>query len=111
MRTAACAHENDSSPAHRLFEREVECCRRQLFPAALQLTGNASDAEDLVQETLTRAYAGLRGFTPGSNARAWLHRIMANAFVNTCRKRHREPVHVPEPGARGSTSGYWPSAR
>ena len=56
--------------------------------------GNPSDAEDLVQETLTRAYAGLRGFTPGSNAGAWLHRIMANAFVNACRKRHREPAHV-----------------
>lgn len=62
------------------------------------MTGNPSDAEDLVQETLTRAYTGLRGFTPGSNAGAWLHRIMANAFVNGCRKRRREaaPLLSPE---------------
>jgi RNA polymerase sigma-70 factor (ECF subfamily) len=121
MRTAARAYESHSSPAHRLFEREVECCRRQLFPAALHLTGNASDAEDLVQETLTRAYAGLRGFTPGSNAPAWLHRIMANAFHNTCRKRHREPMQFlspeleavhPAPGIRviGGAPAQAPSA-
>lgn len=77
-----------------LFEREVACCRPQLYPMALHMTGNPADAEDLVQETLTRAYSGLRGFTPGSNARAWLHRIMTNAFVNGCRKRRREPFHV-----------------
>ncbi len=97
MRTAAYVHENHLSPAHQLFEREVECCRRQLYPAALKMTRNPSDAEDLVQETLTRAYAGLRGFTPGTNAGAWLHRIMANAFVNACRKRHHELQHVLSP--------------
>jgi len=97
MRTAAYVHENHRASAHHLFEREVECCRRQLYPAALKMTGNPSDAEDLVQETLTRAYAGLGNFTPGSNARAWLHRIMANAFVNSCRKRHREPVQSLSP--------------
>jgi RNA polymerase sigma-70 factor, ECF subfamily len=94
MRTAVYVHEGHLPTAHLLFEREVECCRRQLYPAALKMTGNRSDAEDLVQETLTRAYAGLGGFTPGSNARAWLHRIMANTFANSCRKKHREPVHV-----------------
>jgi RNA polymerase sigma-70 factor (ECF subfamily) len=96
MRTAAYVAETQLPPAHLLFEREVECCRRQLYPAALKMTGNLSDAEDLVQETMTRAYVGLRGFTPGTNARAWLHRIMANAFVNFCRKRRREPVLSPE---------------
>jgi RNA polymerase sigma-70 factor, ECF subfamily len=94
MRTAVDVHEGHPSRAHLLFEEEVECCRRQLYPAALKMTGNRSDAEDLVQETLTRAYAGLRGYTPGSNARAWLHRIMTNVFANTCRKKNREPVHV-----------------
>jgi RNA polymerase sigma-70 factor (ECF subfamily) len=97
MLTAAYVHDSHLPADHLLFEREVECCRRQLYPAALQLTGNFSDAEDLVQETLTRAYVGLHGYTPGSNARAWLHRIMANAFVNACRKRHREPAHVLSP--------------
>jgi len=63
------------------------------------MTGNPCDAEDLVQETLAHAYTGLHGFTPGSNARAWLQRIMTNAFVNTYRKSQREPVCVlsPEP--------------
>jgi len=97
MPTAARVHVNELHADHQLFEREVGCCRRQLYPAALKMTGNPSDAEDLVQETLTRAYAGLRGYTPGSNARAWLHRIMANAFVNMCRRWRREPVPVLSP--------------
>jgi RNA polymerase sigma-70 factor, ECF subfamily len=94
MRTGACAPANQRQASHLLFEREVACCRRQLYPAALQMTGNPSDAEDLLQETLTRAYTGLHGYTPGTNARAWLHRIMANAFLNGCRKRRREPAPV-----------------
>lgn len=94
MRTGASAHANHDQASDLLFEREVACCRSQLYPMALHMTGNPSDAEDLIQETLTRAYSGLRGFTPGSNAKAWLHRIMGNAFVNGCRKRRREPLHV-----------------
>jgi len=97
MRTAAYAPASQPHADHLLFEREVASCGRQLYPRALRMTGNPTDAEDLVQETLTRAYTGLRGFTPGSNARAWLHRIMANAFVNACRKGRREPVPVLSP--------------
>ncbi len=121
MRTAAYVHENPLPSAHLLFEREVECCRQQLYSAALKMTSNPSDAEDLVQETLTRAYVGLHGFTPGTNARAWLHRIMANAFINACRKRYHEPVHVLSPEletahpaaacrAIGGSVAYAPSA-
>ena len=94
MRTAACVYEDHLFADDQMFEREVASCRRQLYPAALRLTDNKNDAEDLVQETLTRAYAGLHNFTPGTNARAWLYRIMSNAFVNACRKRRREPQHV-----------------
>jgi len=99
MRTAASAYEDTLyedtlSADHSLFEREVACCQRQLYSAAIKMTGNPSDAEDLLQETLTRAYAGLAGYRPGSNAKAWLYRIMANAFVNTCRQRRHEPVPV-----------------
>ncbi len=79
---------------HLIFERELACCQKDLYPAALRMTRNASDAEDLVQESMARAYAGLRHFTPGTNARAWLFRILANTFVNSYRKRQREPVHV-----------------
>lgn len=80
--------------AKTIFDREVACCRPRLYPAALQMTGNPCDAEDLVQETMARAYAGLHTFTPGTNARAWLRRIMANTFISACRKRHREVVQV-----------------
>jgi RNA polymerase sigma-70 factor (ECF subfamily) len=97
MRTGACAPTSHVQASHLLFEREVACCRRQLFPVAVQMTGNSSDAEDLIQETMTRAYTGLRSFTPGSNARAWLHRIMANTFVNGCRKKRHEPVQLLSP--------------
>ena len=76
------------------FEREVASCRSQLYPAALRMTRNPSDAEDLVQETMTRAYAGLRNFTPGTYVRAWLYRILTNTFINSCRKRSREPIQT-----------------
>jgi RNA polymerase sigma-70 factor (ECF subfamily) len=55
------------------------------------MTRNPADAEDLVQETYLRAYRGFAGFRPGTNLRAWLHRILMNSFINTYRKRQREP--------------------
>src|SRR5262249_56142789 len=61
-------------------------------PAALRMTKNASDAEDLVQETIAKAYASFHQFRPGTNLRAWLHRILANTFINGYRKRRREPA-------------------
>ena len=94
MRTAADAYDDQLSADHLLFEQEVACCQGQLYTAAIKMTGNPSDAEDLLQETLTRAYTGLAGYRPGSNAKAWLYRIMANAFVNSCRQRRHEPVPV-----------------
>jgi RNA polymerase sigma-70 factor (ECF subfamily) len=77
-----------------LFETEVIPFGGQLYPIALRMTRNPCDAEDLVQETLARAYAAIRQFTPGTNMRAWLHRILANTFINSCRKRGREPVQA-----------------
>ncbi len=56
------------------------------------MTRNTSDAEDLVQETITKAYTAFDQFTPGTNLRAWLHRILANTFINSYRKRKREPA-------------------
>ena len=74
------------------FEQDVVPFMGQLYPAALRMTKNASDAEDLVQETITKAYAGFHQFRPGTNLRAWLHRILANTFINSYRKRRREPA-------------------
>ena len=82
---------------HHVFETELARHERALYPAALRMTRNPSDAEDLVQESMTRAYAGLRHFTPGTNSRAWLFRILANTFVSTYRKRQREPAQVLSP--------------
>jgi RNA polymerase sigma-70 factor (ECF subfamily) len=73
------------------FERDVVPYRAQLYPAALRLTRNRADADDLIQETLTRAYASFGRFEPGTNAKAWLYRILTNAFITSCRKRRHEP--------------------
>jgi len=97
MRTGASAPAKQDQASQLLFEREVASCRPQLYPVAMHMTGNPADAEDLVQETLTRAYTGLHGFRPGSNARAWLYRIMANEFVTGYRRRRREPIQVLSP--------------
>jgi RNA polymerase sigma-70 factor, ECF subfamily len=106
---------NGETAGHLIFDREIACCRPALYPTALQMTRDPYDAEDLVQETMARAYMGLQNFTPGTNARAWLRRIMTNAFINACRKRHREvrqvlrpELDVPLPG--GNRSGSTRSA-
>ncbi len=77
------------------FERDVIPFMGQLYPAALRMTRNAPDAEDLLQETFAKAYAGFHQFTPGTNLRAWLHRILSNTFINTYRKKRREPIQDP----------------
>ena len=59
------------------------------------MTRNPADAEDLVQDTLTKAYTAFAQYTPGTNLRAWLHKILANTFINTYRKRKREPAIAP----------------
>jgi RNA polymerase sigma-70 factor, ECF subfamily len=76
------------------FEQDVLPFQGQLYPAALRMTRNAGDAEDLVQETLAKAYTAFHQFRPGTNMRAWLHKILANTFINTCRKKKREAAQA-----------------
>jgi RNA polymerase sigma-70 factor, ECF subfamily len=76
------------------FERDVLPMLPNLYSAALRLTRNPTDAEDLVQETYLRAYRGFGGFREGTNLRAWMYRILTNTFINTYRKKQREPVTV-----------------
>jgi len=74
------------------FEQDVVPYMRKLYPTALRMTRNPNDAEDLLQETFARAYVAFHQFKPGTNLNAWLYRILANTFINTHRKRQREPV-------------------
>ncbi|HET7037804.1 MAG TPA: sigma-70 family RNA polymerase sigma factor [Thermomicrobiaceae bacterium] len=62
-----------------------------LYRTAIRLTRNPADAEDLVQETYLRAVRGLDRFQPGTNLRAWLFKILTNAFINEYRRRSRQP--------------------
>ncbi len=65
-----------------------------LYSGALRMTRNPSDAEDLVQETMLRAYRAFDRFEAGTNLKAWLFRILTNAYINTYRKKQREPLKV-----------------
>jgi len=65
-----------------------------LYSTALRMTRNKSDAEDLVQETYLRAYRGFESFTEGTNLRAWLFRILTNAFINGYRAKQRRPQEI-----------------
>jgi RNA polymerase sigma-70 factor, ECF subfamily len=62
-----------------------------LYTAALRMTRNPADAEDLVQETYLKAYRAFGGFTEGTNLKAWLYRILTNTFINSYRSRKRRP--------------------
>src|SRR5207245_896139 len=62
-----------------------------LYTAALRMTRNPADAEDLVQETYLKAYRGFGGFQEGTNLKAWLYRILTNTYINSYRARKRRP--------------------
>ena len=64
----------------------------QLYSAALRTTRNPSDAEDLVQETYAKAYAAFHQYQPGTNLKAWMYRILTNTYINTYRKKQRQPL-------------------
>src|SRR6201992_1777482 len=81
----------DDDDSRARFERDVAPQLSQLYPAALRMTRNPTDAEDLVQETSVKAYAAFHQFRPGTNLRAWLNRILTTTFINVYRKRRREP--------------------
>ena len=89
-----------AAPAGRDEERQTRFADEalphlgQLRAAATAMTRNPHDAEDLVQETYTKAYASFQQFREGTNARAWLLRILTNTFINSYRRRQREPARV-----------------
>jgi RNA polymerase sigma-70 factor (ECF subfamily) len=73
------------------FQRDVLPFLDQLYSAALRMTRNPADAEDLVQETFAKAFASFHQFREGTNLKAWLYRILTNTFINSYRKKQREP--------------------
>src|SRR3981189_1618346 len=81
----------DDDDSRARFERDVLPFLGQLYPAALRMTRNPTDAEDLVQETSAKAYAAIHQFRPGTNLKAGRPPILANASITPYRKRRREP--------------------
>ncbi|WP_124246807.1 sigma-70 family RNA polymerase sigma factor [Gordonia sp. X0973] len=77
------------------FERDALPLLDQLYGAALRMTRNPSDAEDLVQETFIKAFSAFSSFREGTNLKAWLYRIMTNTYINSYRKKQRQPAQYP----------------
>ncbi|MDQ1751623.1 MAG: polymerase sigma-70 factor, subfamily [Pseudonocardiales bacterium] len=88
--SAAVAEESVEQRRAR-FERDALPFLDQLYAAAMRMTRNPADAEDLVQETYVKAFAAFHQFQEGTNLKAWLYRILTNSFINTYRKKQREP--------------------
>jgi RNA polymerase sigma-70 factor (ECF subfamily) len=86
--TAALSHNPD---LHARFERDVLPLREALHAQALRVTRNRHDAEDLLQDTMMKAYTAFHSFREGSHLKAWLHRIMTNTYINGYRKTQRQP--------------------
>lgn len=85
---------DDTELAQR-FERDALPLLDQLYGAALRMTRNPADAEDLVQETYAKAYQGFKSFKEGTNLRAWMYRILTNTYINSYRKKQRQPAQYP----------------
>ncbi len=73
------------------FEQQALPYLDQLYGAAIRMTKSPQDAQDLVQETFTKAFASFKSYQDGTNLKAWLYRIMTNSYINTYRKRQRQP--------------------
>ncbi|HEY3603853.1 MAG TPA: sigma-70 family RNA polymerase sigma factor [Sporichthyaceae bacterium] len=73
------------------FEQDALPYLDQLYAAAMRMTRNPSDAEDLVQETFAKAFGAFHQYQQGTNLKAWLYRILTNTFINSYRKKQREP--------------------
>jgi RNA polymerase sigma-70 factor (ECF subfamily) len=89
----APADETDEARAAR-FERDALPFMDQLYAGAMRMTRNPSDAEDLLQETYVRAFSAFHQYQDGTNLKAWLFRILTNTFINSYRKKQREPLQT-----------------
>lgn len=87
------------------FERDVVPLRASLYRHAFRMSQNHADAEDLVQETMTKAYARFHSFRPGTNLNAWLFRILTNGYIDGYRNKRRQPVQYSTEQSPISTCG------
>ncbi|WP_246449929.1 sigma-70 family RNA polymerase sigma factor [Allostreptomyces psammosilenae] len=88
-RAASIAETSEERNAR--FERDALEHLDQMYSAAMRMTRNPADAEDLLQETFAKAYASFHQFREGTNLKAWLYRILTNTYINSYRKKQREP--------------------
>ena len=97
---------------HQEYYDEILPCVPELSRTALRLARGAALADDLVQETLTRAWQARASFRPGTNARAWTHRILFNTYINHYRRKKRETQALDElrtmdrKGTRAPNDGF-----
>lgn len=85
----------DLAERQRRFERDALPFIDQLYAAGMRMTRNPADAEDLVQETFLKAFAAFHQFEEGTNLKAWLYRILTNTYINSYRRRQRQPIQAP----------------
>jgi RNA polymerase sigma-70 factor (ECF subfamily) len=74
------------------FERDAVPLLDGFYPQAMKMTRNRTEAEDLLQETAVKAFAGFHGFRDGTNLGGWLYRILLNTHISGYRKQQRRPV-------------------
>ena len=91
--TVDVAEETKTQRAQR-FERDALEYLDQLYGAALRMTRNPADAEDVVQEAYAKAFSSFHQFRPGTNLKAWLYRILTNTYINSYRKKQRRPLET-----------------
>ncbi len=89
--TSRAPGDEDDRARTQRFENDALVYLDQLYGAALRMTRNPADADDLVQETYTKAFAAFHQYRPGTNLKAWLYRILTNTYINSYRKKQREP--------------------
>ncbi|MCF8587084.1 sigma-70 family RNA polymerase sigma factor [Gordonia sp. HY285] len=88
-------HEETEAELTERFERDALPLLDQLYGGALRMTRNPADAEDLVQETYVKAFSAFSSFREGTNLKAWMYRILTNTYINSYRKKQRQPAQYP----------------
>src|SRR5437773_4258566 len=83
-----------ATPTREQFQKEAYPFMEEIYASALRLARQKENAEDLVSEVYSRAWKSYAQFTPGTNMRAWLYRILTNTYINHYRQKQREPGFV-----------------